>query len=165
MKRCCFSEWSPIGTAENTALGLAQSHPSHSKGNDFFPACNLPALAGLENVWKGCRGAERLNASYQCLAGACAPPSRAHPARVQSLPKPFPKASSSAPASFCWPGAKCCNLVQSIKEDLLWGQLPKPRNITLLRGEGSLLPDRQRISANAAHFCASGIIDILSAGL
>lgn len=28
---CCFSEWSPIGIVENTMLGLAQSHHSHSK--------------------------------------------------------------------------------------------------------------------------------------
>lgn len=39
-------------------------------------------------------------------------------------------------ASFHWAGAKCCNLVKSIKEDLLWGWLLKlrniPRNITAM---------------------------------
>lgn len=60
-----------------------------------FPECNLSSLVGLENVWKGCLGAKKLThptSAWWSLCGAL----ECLPAQMQSLPKPFLKASSSA---------------------------------------------------------------------
>lgn len=120
-----FLNWVPL-TRQKTNHLASCSHTAHiwRYGNNFFPRCSLPAAVGL-GAWEGIK-------RLRVPDGACS----AHvPGSGVAVP-PQTQRPGALLTYFLWLGAKHHNSFQSIKEDLLWGWLLKPRNITLLGGEG-----------------------------